>query len=331
MQRFKNILFLATGDHRQQAALEQAVSLARENQAGLTVVDVVELPGDLSVIGRDKRETLISEMVNRRMIQLDDMVQDFRTGVGIQTRVIQGKPFLAIIREVLRNNYDLVMKLAEGGTGLKNLLFGSIDMHLLRKCPCPVWIMKSEAPVQYKRVLAAVDMEPEGGGQQTNALNKQILEMASSLALSEFSEMHIIHAWTGNGYTILDGIGADLNDQEMEKWGRKIEYLHREWLEKQQQQLASTLENESMEYLSPQLHLVEGETCEVITDFVEKKKIDIVVMGTVARTGIAGFFMGNTAEAILNNINCSVLAVKPPGFVTPVTLADEVKMDLENG
>jgi nucleotide-binding universal stress UspA family protein len=43
-------------------------------------------------------------------------------------------------------------------------------------------------------------------------------------------------------------------------------------------------------------------------------------MGTVARTGISGFFMGNTAETILNQLDCSVLAVKPQGFVTPVTL-----------
>ena len=77
-----------------------------------------------------------------------------------------------------------------------------------------------------------------------------------------------------------------------------------------------------MDYLAPQLHMVEGETCEVITEFVEKKKIDVVVMGTLARTGISGFFMGNTAESILNTIDCSMLAVKPPGFMTPVTLSD---------
>jgi nucleotide-binding universal stress UspA family protein len=45
-------------------------------------------------------------------------------------------------------------------------------------------------------------------------------------------------------------------------------------------------------------------------------------MGTVARTGISGFLMGNTAETILNQIDCSVLAIKPPDFQTPVTLQD---------
>ena len=47
---------------------------------------------------------------------------------------------------------------------------------------------------------------------------------------------------------------------------------------------------------------------------------DLIVMGTVLRTDIPGLFIGRTAEGILNTIDCSVLAVKPPGFVTPVTL-----------
>jgi nucleotide-binding universal stress UspA family protein len=41
-------------------------------------------------------------------------------------------------------------------------------------------------------------------------------------------------------------------------------------------------------------------------------------MGTVARTGIAGLVMGNTAERVLRRLHGSVLAVKPPGVVSPV-------------
>lgn len=322
MQRFTNILLIAAGDNWWETALERAVSLARKNQADLTVVDVLELSGDLQVIGRDKLDKFTSEIVGKRLARLDNKVQHVQSRVAIQTKVIQGTAFLEIIREVLRNNYDLVMKMSGGRRRLKNLLFGSTDMHLLRKCPCPVWIMKPGGSVQYQRVLAAVDIEPESGDRQKNTLNTQILEMASSLTLSKFSELHIIHAWTRSGYTILDGIGSDFDDAEVENWGKKTRQLHREWLEKQKNLLLNTFEKDTMDYLSLQLHLVEGETCEVITDFVEKKKIDIIVMGTVARAGISGFFMGNTAESIFNTINCSVLAVKPPGFVTPVTLSE---------
>ncbi len=84
--------------------------------------------------------------------------------------------------------------------------------------------------------------------------------------------------------------------------------------------LTEKLSRDTMEYLKPQLHIVKGEAHRVIQDLAQEHKADLVVMGTVARTGIPGLIMGNTSESILNNIGCSLLAVKPPGFVTPVTL-----------
>jgi nucleotide-binding universal stress UspA family protein len=64
--------------------------------------------------------------------------------------------------------------------------------------------------------------------------------------------------------------------------------------------------------------MLRGEAKKVIPKLVGKLKADLVVMGTVARTGIPGFIIGNTAEAILNQLQCSVLAIKPSGFVSPV-------------
>ena len=62
-----------------------------------------------------------------------------------------------------------------------------------------------------------------------------------------------------------------------------------------------------------------GEVAEVIPAYVEEHEIDLVVMGTVARTGIAGLVMGNTAERVLPQLHGSVAAVKPPGYVDPCT------------
>jgi nucleotide-binding universal stress UspA family protein len=63
-----------------------------------------------------------------------------------------------------------------------------------------------------------------------------------------------------------------------------------------------------------------GEPEAVIPQFVVDEGIDLVVMGTVARRGIPGLLIGNTAERILRKLPCSVLAVKPDGFVSPVSL-----------
>ena len=58
----------------------------------------------------------------------------------------------------------------------------------------------------------------------------------------------------------------------------------------------------------------------MIPKLAHEKQVDLIVMGTVCRTGIGGFFIGNTAEKILQDVDCSVLTVKPEGFVSPVTV-----------
>ncbi|MEX2133825.1 MAG: universal stress protein [Acidimicrobiia bacterium] len=66
---------------------------------------------------------------------------------------------------------------------------------------------------------------------------------------------------------------------------------------------------------------MQGTASKVFPKLADVLEVGLIVMGTVARTGISGLIMGNTAETILRSVRCSVLAVKPEGFVTPVTPA----------
>ena len=56
----------------------------------------------------------------------------------------------------------------------------------------------------------------------------------------------------------------------------------------------------------------------MIRSVVEQVEADLLVMGTVCRTNVAGFLIGNTAESVVGDVDCSLLALKPEGFVTPV-------------
>jgi len=66
------------------------------------------------------------------------------------------------------------------------------------------------------------------------------------------------------------------------------------------------------------IELLEGGTETVIPELVEREGIDQVVMGTLCRSGIAGFVIGNTAERLLDALHCSVVTLKPDGFRSPV-------------
>ena len=199
-------------------------------------------------------------------------------------------------------------------------------MHLLRKCPCPVWLIKPHASRSYKRILAAVDVDdfyPPQELKTRHLLNVQILEMAASLALAESAELHVVHAWESVSDMVSGFVFS--SDMPRERLADKIEQERRQ----QQQLLDELIRNikitshaarDILDYLNPLTHLLQGSARREIPALARRLAVDCIVMGTVARTGIRGFIMGNTAETILEQIDCSVLAIKPQGFVTPVTL-----------
>lgn len=181
-------------------------------------------------------------------------------------------------------------------------------MHLMRKCPCPVWVMKPTRRKRYARIMAVVD--PDSSDEEKNLLNVKIMDLATSLAQMEKSKLHIVHAWTLFGERWLKGRdGVKPND---------LRKLLREEKETHRNQLDELLKNYALDDLKHQSHLVKGDADVVISELVSEKQADLLVMGTVCRTGIAGFFIGNTAEKVLQQVECSVLTVKPDRFVTPV-------------
>ena len=85
-------------------------------------------------------------------------------------------------------------------------------------------------------------------------------------------------------------------------------------------EVIGNMEQDDKKRLNLRKHLVKGPAHKEIPIVAKQIEADLVVMGTVARTGVPGFIMGNTAETILNQVECSVLAIKPAGFITPITL-----------
>ena len=102
----------------------------------------------------------------------------------------------------------------------------------------------------------------------------------------------------------------------------KIPWFVREERKAHKMRLDQLMERFNLNALPHKVHLLKGDPASLIVNLARKKRIELVVMGTVCRTGLAGFFIGNTAEKVLQEVDCSVLAVKPDGFVTPVRLEE---------
>ena len=324
MKRFKHILCVVTYGKQDQLALERAVSLAENNNAKLTVAGVTPLvTTDIEIADGGPVSTDLQEaLVSAKQQELENLAQPYRERLAIQTKVLVGIPFLEIIREVLRQDHDLVIKIPDTADWLDRV-FGSDDMHLLRKCPCPVWLIKSETAKPYRRILAAVDVNNEGPPDERDAkmeLNRQILEMAISQALSEFAELHIVHAWEAVGESTMRGAFLHTPDEKIIAYVEQVRQQQATRFDSLIHTVTNSMGQDAVNYLKPKTHLVKGQARRAIPALAKQISCDLVVMGTVARTGIPGFIMGNTAETILNQIDCSVLAIKPPGFQTPVTI-----------
>lgn len=317
MKRFKNILYVLQGEVEQQnTELARAVALAQNNQATLSILEI--LPDLVFKSGGHVSSELKTEIMADRLQVLKTALQPYSKQLNIKIDVVFGKSFLEVIRAVLRESYDLVIKPAENPDFLSKL-FGSEDMHLLRKCPCAVWLMKPNEAETYRNILAALDFSTHITTDEEEQFNQQILELSAFQALADFGTLHLVHAW------------ESLADGKIQTWSANhanvAAYLEGEYTahEAKFHQLGAWLKNElgkeSYDYLAPHFHLRKGNAAQVIANLVNELPADLIVMGTIGRTGIAGLIIGNTAETILEQVNCSVLALKPASFVSPITLA----------
>ena len=309
MKQFKNILLIAYGSSDIRAALKRAVRLAKENEAQLTLVDVVEKLPDLEGtplkdMSPSEIEDRVTEQHLKGLVELTAPVAE--KGLQINTKVLVGTPFIEIIREVLRNKHDLVIKSVRGKAKHNKPLFRSTDMQLMRACPCPVWLIKPSSRKKYARILAAVDPDPSDAIK--NELNTLIMDLATSLAVMERSELHVVHTWVLYSEAVLKVLIGNVK-----KFARETRKQHKKWLN-------ALLENCVLENLKVHVHLTEGKAKEVIPVLARKKQVELIVLGTVARNGLPELLIGNTAENVLSQVDCSVLTVKPEGFVSPVQL-----------
>jgi len=291
MKRFKNILVVYNGAVGSEDALTQAVMLARTNRANLTLVDVLH-PSTVSWALCNEREKLLERIVNH--LKLD--------GVNCAAFMVRiGSEPDEIINQVIRGQHDIVIASAEGGNAIRNALYGKTAVRLIRKCPCPVWLLKPDHSLQFGRVLAAVDPDPNRP--ECDTLNTKIMDLSTSLAVSYNAELHLLHAWEVLGKD-RDTLCSELRDKTRDSLLEKHLHNHKRRVE-------DLLCNYRLEHIRHSIHLPRDMPERAILKTVNDEAIDLIVIGESSRSGLAGLLNGHAAEAILSAVRGGVLTVKP--------------------
>jgi nucleotide-binding universal stress UspA family protein len=144
--QIKTILFPTDFSNGARAAMDHAVSLAKDYNARLVLLYVVQdisiaewyIPSSLSVTD------LLEDMQKSASQEMDKWAAEVSTKIqDVEKMVVRGVPFVEIIRTAREKKVDLIVIGTHGRTGIDHLLFGSTAEKVVRKAPCPVLTVRS--------------------------------------------------------------------------------------------------------------------------------------------------------------------------------------------
>jgi universal stress protein E len=198
---------------------------------------------------------------------------------------------------------------------LARVLLDQTDWELIRNCPCPLWLSKSgRLPTEDNmKVLAAVD--PFHSAAKPARLDDVIMRAALGVARGKPEQVVACHA-----YALVDmlmpvampaALAADaywqpLPENEQRRYEAKVR---------------QTFERLLARYRIPPRNrlLVPDDPSRALTQAARKYRVGLIVMGAISRSALKRLFIGNTAERVIDDVQCDVLVVKAPDFRTAVT------------
>jgi universal stress protein E len=212
----------------------------------------------------------------------------------------------AIVRRARRRRADLVVAEAHIGRRFTPWLMRLTDWELLRTCPLPVLVVKSDRPWRRPRLLAAID--PGHAFAKPAGLDEVILKAGAQFAAALGGSLDVVHAYPPvpiGAATLLAGSAQTV------------------------QEVLTSTEQEARESFDRALrgsriprarrHLVKGTPSEAVPRAARAIRADIAIMGAISRSALKRVMIGNTAERVLGALPCDALVVKPKRFVTRVS------------
>ncbi len=262
------------------ATVQNALWIARARAATLTFISVFPLSEGVSDAGRQALDQLVG------------MARE--QGIEAHAAVAIGQNSTEIVRKVAADQHDLLVIGTHDPHGLRRLLLGSTARKLLHECPCPVWVSKVGAPTPHN-ILVASDLTP---------LSDLAVRVGVDLGHLAHSHTHLLDVVE---YPLDRLFGPYPADPISRQYHQRIQARADAGLHAQADRSGATPGDPSIS-----VHVAEGDGIpdHAIVKFIQEHRIDLLVLGTASRNGLAALMQGNTAERLLPEVPCSVLAVK---------------------
>ena len=304
--KFNNILVVLNPENDKQYALARAVRLVKEQKSEVPVKITVFLAAyDLSyeisaLLSAEEREEMHRGVIAQRQKEIQPYLEKYADPM-IEFRPIvvwSSNEAEAISAEVEKNNYDLVVKYTKEEESLTSLIFTPMDWQLLRKCPTAMLVVRDGDWKHQRRILVAVNVS--GDEDYHEALNKSLVSLSIDLADNlERGNIHLVSAYPPTPINM----AIDLPEFHTSEYtnGIRGQYL-----------INMKALRQSFVIDEEHTHVREGFPEDVIPDVAKELEAELVVLGTLGRTGLSAALLGNTAEHVISKLSCNLLAIKPP-------------------
>jgi len=310
MNSLKNILVGIDFSESSEAALAQAMRIARWNEAKVHIVHVVEslVISELAkAYNKSEAQTKSEvEMTARRHAEEAVAAAQARSAVEagskpmqltVNVEIIVGNPFYEIMCRVRDLAAELLVVGAHGSSPSRDVA-GTLATKLVRKVPTRVMLVRDKNTRPFKRIAACVDFSDS---------SPLVLEQAIRCAQQDGATIDVLHAfkppWNVVHYmSPTPEVSADFQKQ------------YRDQLRAQMKELMQPFESEITE-LTVEYNLHEAMDVKWgVSEYLKSSEANLAIIGTRGRTWLMKMLIGTTAEAVVRDSPCSVLALKPTGF-----------------
>jgi universal stress protein E len=302
MDALRNILVLMEPGNEVQPAFDAALTLAQRFGARLELLmtDYQDLHAAYFAPPSATVQEFHDAVMSAHRAVLESYVRRAEaTGVPAICEALWGTPFHEIaLGRVAATQPDLVVKHSVHHNRIERTLFTGSDWHLIRECPVPLLLVKAAERLVGSKMLVCVD--PLHGHDKPAALDHRLLRTAAFLAGPLAGEVHALHVFSiptpvtvvGDAYIA----AATVPPPEATVAAATAAF-------RQLMAVHSLPESRA--------HLKVGAPARDILAEVRELDAGLVVMGAVSRGRLDRWFVGNTAEAVLDKLACNVWVEKP--------------------
>ena len=224
-------------------------------------------------------------------------------GCRVQSVAVADKPaHEAIVRRAIATKADLIVNGTQARGLADRLMLRHTDWELVRHCPVPLLLVKSDRLRAKTVVLAAID--PLHANAKPARLDGEILDVASAMTRVLKGTLHAVHAYMPVSVMLAAGIGEPLVWNSTALDANYAQQVAREF----------TRALRAAQVPASRRHLRVGLAASELVACAKQIRATLVVMGAVSRSRLEQLFVGSTAEHVLDELLCDVLIVKPRGF-----------------